>query len=155
MYEQRLELGPDESAWPHRIMGGRRLVDVEPQSDGTTIRLKAAPVEFGDEDVGFRVEEESWEADLVIAATGYRRDAHVEILRDTWPLLPKATPSKASFEKPITGWNVAAVGEDGERKMAVGRDYQVQYQPGTVDSGSGIWLQGCCEGTHGVSWRHS
>ncbi|KFX86117.1 hypothetical protein V490_09219, partial [Pseudogymnoascus sp. VKM F-3557] len=33
----------------------------------------------------------------------------------------------------------------------VGRDYKVQYAPGAVEEGSGIWLQGCNEKTHGLS----
>ncbi|KFY17360.1 hypothetical protein V492_00726, partial [Pseudogymnoascus sp. VKM F-4246] len=33
----------------------------------------------------------------------------------------------------------------------VGRDYKVQYAPGAVEEGAGIWLQGCNEKTHGLS----
>ncbi|KFZ20521.1 hypothetical protein V502_03152 [Pseudogymnoascus sp. VKM F-4520 (FW-2644)] len=34
----------------------------------------------------------------------------------------------------------------------VGRDYKVQYAPGAVEEGAGVWLQGCNEKTHGVSY---
>ncbi len=53
------------------------------------------------------------------------------------------------FGKGISGWNVET--EEGERKMAVGRDYKVKFAPGAVADDAGVWLQGCCEGTHGVS----
>ncbi|OBT68718.1 hypothetical protein VE03_01650 [Pseudogymnoascus sp. 23342-1-I1] len=33
----------------------------------------------------------------------------------------------------------------------VGRDYKVQYAPGAVEEGAGVWLQGCNEKTHGLS----
>ncbi|KAL5352223.1 hypothetical protein ACLOAV_002170 [Pseudogymnoascus australis] len=33
----------------------------------------------------------------------------------------------------------------------VGRDYKVQYAPGAVEEGAGVWLQGCNERTHGLS----
>ena len=34
----------------------------------------------------------------------------------------------------------------------VGRDYKVQYAEGKVEEGAGVWLQGCNEKTHGVSF---
>lgn len=34
----------------------------------------------------------------------------------------------------------------------VGRDYKVQYAEGKVEEGAGVWLQGCNEKTHGVSY---
>ncbi|KFY24438.1 hypothetical protein V491_02160, partial [Pseudogymnoascus sp. VKM F-3775] len=38
-----------------------------------------------------------------------------------------------------------------EPVFPVGRDYKVQYAPGAVEEGAGIWLQGCNEKTHGLS----
>lgn len=152
MYEQRRELGTNERIWPSRILGGRQIVSLDSHGDGLELKVQRVRdgalegfVEVGDE--------ETLQADLVIAATGYQRNAHVEMLRGTWDMLPKATPSAAEFAKGITGWNVET--EQGERKMAVGRDYRVKFAPGAVADESGVWLQGCCEGTHGVSIPHS
>lgn len=68
--------------------------------------------------------------DLVILATGYRRNPFCHVLKSLQPLL----------EKP----------QEGEQ-FAVGRDYRVKFQPGKVANDAAIWLQGSCESTHGVS----
>jgi L-ornithine N5-oxygenase len=148
MYDQRRELGPDETAWSHRIMGGKQITSIE--SRGETLELKVQGVQDSALD-GFLdvANEEVIEADLVIAATGYQRNAHIGMLKNAWDLLPKATPGGLEFSKGISGWNVDT--EEGERKIAVGRDYKVKFAPGAVADGAGVWLQGCCEGTHGVS----
>ncbi|KAM0250514.1 hypothetical protein ACHAQJ_008605 [Trichoderma viride] len=147
-YDQKRDLGPDEKKWPHRIMGGRQITSIEPRGDGLELKVQhVSDSEFE----GFvdLVDEETLEVDLLIAATGYQRNAHVDMLRDTWDMLPKASPVGQEYHKGITGWKVET--DQGERKLAVGRDYQVQYKPGSVAKESGIWLQGCCEGTHGLS----
>lgn len=148
MYDQRRELGADETKWPHRIMGGKQITSME--SHGEIMRLKVQNVHEGGLD-GFvdATDEEMIEADLVIAATGYQRDTHVGMLKDAWDLLPKATPGGLEFGKGISGWNVDT--EQGARKIAVGRDYKVKFAPGAVADDAGVWLQGCCEGTHGLS----
>ncbi|KAK5996501.1 L-ornithine N(5)-monooxygenase [Cladobotryum mycophilum] len=148
MYDQRRELGPDERVWPHRILGGRQITSIESHGEGLEIKVQ----HMADSELeGFVdiIGEETLEVDLLIAATGYQRNVHVEMLRGTWDMLPKASPLRQDFSKGITGWNVET--EQGERKMAVGRDYQVKFTPGAVAEDSGIWLQGCCEGTHGLS----
>lgn len=148
MYDQRREMGIDESKWPHRIMGGRQISSME--SHGDIMRLKVQKVyEGGPDGLVDGSNDELVEADLVIAATGYQRNAHVGILKNAWDLLPKATPGGLEFGNGISGWNVNT--EQGERKMAVGRDYKVKFAPGAVAEDAGVWLQGCCEGTHGVS----
>ncbi|CAH0023331.1 unnamed protein product [Clonostachys rhizophaga] len=148
MYNQKRELGPNEQRWPHRVLGGRQISSMETRGDGG-IELKVQRLA----DVlaeGSSAEEEVFHADLVIAATGYQRMSHVEMLRGAYDLLPRAQPSKIQeFKKGIQGWNVET--EQGERNISVGRDYKVQFAPGAIAEGSGIWLQGCCEGTHGLS----
>lgn len=144
MYEQRRELGTDERQWPHRIMGGRQIASVEAKSDEELV-LRVQRIQDGNGPV----EEEILEADLIIAATGYQRNAHVDMLKDTWSLLPQKPAQGAEFGKGISGWNVKT--DQGERKLAVGRDYRVKFSPGSVAAESGVWLQGCCEGTHGAS----
>lgn len=64
--------------------------------------------------------------DLVIVATGYIRNAHERMLESTKPLLK-------------TG------------KYDIGRDYRVKYRTDAVADNCGIWLQGCCQDSHGVS----
>lgn len=141
MYDQRRELGPDERRWPHRILGGRQITGLE--SRGDALKLRAQLVDAAVDD------EETLEADVVIAATGYKRNAHVQMLRGAWDMLPESVPTGPDFGKGISGWNVET--DQGERNLAVGRDYKVKFSPGAVADESGIWLQGCCEGTHGVS----
>ena len=145
MYDQRRELGTDETTWPHRILGGRQITSIDTSSD--TLRIKVQEVPDSEADCAAS-SEMTIEADLVVAATGYQRDAHVNMLQGAWDLLPKAAPGGVTFDKGINGWNVET--EQGERKIAVGRDYKVKFSDGAVADDSGVWLQGCCEGTHGV-----
>lgn len=135
MYEQRRDLGPDEATWPHRIRGCTSVVSAQASGDG--LQLKTAPIYGG--------EEETLEVDLVVSATGYRRDAHVEMLRDTWGLLP-VVEKEGNGE----GWEVEGKGGE-KRRMGAGRDYGVRFAEGMVQKGSGVWLQGCNERSHGVS----
>jgi L-ornithine N5-oxygenase len=149
MYDQRREFGADERRWPHRVIGATSVDGVEASSpsDQLRLRLRSLAADTQGEDAT----RDTLDVDLVIAATGYRRSAHIDILHDMWDLLPEAG---ADVDEPAAmatdGWHVSTA--DGtERKLAVGRDYGVEFQQGLVEEGSGIWLQGCCEGTHGIS----
>ncbi|KAM3442845.1 hypothetical protein NHJ13734_002169 [Beauveria thailandica] len=144
MYSQKRVLGPDERTWPHRIMGCRQISNIEPHGDRLEVKIHGLS-----DGIVNSADEEILSADLIIAATGYQRNAHIDMLKSTWEMLPKAVPGTAMFNKGVTGWNVDT--EQGERKLAVGRDYRVQYKAGSVAGDAGIWLQGCCEGTHGLS----
>ncbi|KAH7347139.1 L-lysine 6-monooxygenase (NADPH-requiring)-domain-containing protein [Plectosphaerella cucumerina] len=146
MYDQKREFGDDERQWPHRVMGSREIVEVGQENGSLQLRLRLhdetlssihAPVE------------EILDADLVIAATGYQRNAHLDMLRDSWGMLPsKPSEGAAQFD----GWEVKDESTaSGCRRLEVGRDYRVQYSAGTVASDSGVYLQGCCEMTHGLS----
>ena len=64
--------------------------------------------------------------DLIIVATGYIRNAHETMLKSTKDILR-------------TG------------KYDVGRDYKILFKENTVADDCGIWLQGCCQDSHGVS----
>lgn len=64
--------------------------------------------------------------DLVVAATGYRHNGHENLLQSLGNLLPAG-------------------------QHLVSRDYKLAFRPGMVRDDCGIWLQGCCEDTHGVS----
>jgi len=64
--------------------------------------------------------------DLVLVGTGYTRNVHARILKPVRHLI------EDSFN-------------------SVHRDYRLKFKEGAVDSNCGIWLQGCCEASHGVS----
>ena len=63
--------------------------------------------------------------DLAIVGTGYERNFHETLLAPTRDLLPSD-------------------------RFVVGRDYRLQFREDAVAGDSGIWLQGCCEDSHGV-----
>lgn len=63
--------------------------------------------------------------DVAILGTGYERNGHETLLEPTRHLLPG----------------------DG---YAVERNYKVIFRKDAVADGCGIWLQGCCEDSHGV-----
>ncbi|KAK7754528.1 hypothetical protein SLS62_003548 [Diatrype stigma] len=153
MYDQRRELGPDERKWPHRL---RPATDVVRLEDGpSSSRLRIRPLGASSD-----VEDEVLEVDLVIAATGYRRSAHLTMMEGVEALLPAADqPLPPAVDAAVaTATNGSGATEArpteskiGNRPVRVGRDYGVKFAPGKVAAGSGIWLQGCCEGTHGLS----
>ena len=118
MYHQRLH-EPDEETWQYKITAWKEVIGHEKQSDGN-VKLQLRDTSNN------QVSTSEIVFDLVIVATGYRRDGHEALLESTKDLL-------------ATG------------KYTVGRDYRVQYKPEKVSEDSGIWLQGCNEGSHGVS----
>ncbi|KFY57468.1 hypothetical protein V496_06403 [Pseudogymnoascus sp. VKM F-4515 (FW-2607)] len=60
------------------------------------------------------------------------------------------TPADTTTEQVKTKLT-AAVTTPPPAIFPVGRDYKVQYAPGAVEEGAGVWLQGCNERTHGLS----
>ncbi|KAI3324423.1 L-lysine 6-monooxygenase (NADPH-requiring)-domain-containing protein [Xylariaceae sp. AK1471] len=144
MYDQQRELGSDSKKWPHRILGSSGIAGFEAEAD--KLRLMVRPLNR----VNSSDADEILEVDLVIAATGYERQAHWTIMKDVVDLLPQSPelddlsacdgPQRKTYDPRVKG-----------RAVNVARDYSVQFAPGKVSPGSGIWLQGCCEGTHGLS----
>ena len=67
--------------------------------------------------------------DLVLVGTGYERNLHQTLLEPTRYLTPS-------------------------NRFTVERNYQVRFREGAVAEDAGIWLQGCCEDSHGVSLLH-
>ncbi|KAL8813185.1 MAG: hypothetical protein Q9200_000452 [Gallowayella weberi] len=63
--------------------------------------------------------------DLAIMGTGYERKGHETLLESTRDLLQ-------------------------ENNFAVERNYRIKYRKDAVKEDCGIWLQGCCEDTHGL-----
>ncbi|KAL8747955.1 MAG: hypothetical protein Q9190_000219 [Brigantiaea leucoxantha] len=64
--------------------------------------------------------------DLVLAGTGYERKSHESLL----------SPTKEFLQS---------------NQFEVERDYKVKYRKDAVADSCGIWLQGCCEDSHGLS----
>jgi L-ornithine N5-oxygenase len=123
LYMQNLR-NPDESKWPARILTNRTLLSASQSADSKVV------LKLGLQNANTTVAEEL-EVDYVFTATGYRRNAHEELLSDLKPLLP---------ESPVNA-----------ERLPVSRDYQVQYDGRKIDRNqTGIWLQGCNEETHGV-----
>lgn len=116
---------PDETTWSARILTNRTVLSTSQTADSKTILKLGLPRD------GARVEEEL-EVDYIFTATGYRRNAHEEMLSNLKPLLSNPSPTSD--------------------KLTVSREYRVQYDEGKIDGNkAGIWLQGCNEETHGVS----
>ncbi|KAI0505732.1 L-lysine 6-monooxygenase (NADPH-requiring)-domain-containing protein [Xylaria bambusicola] len=140
MYDQQRELGKDSKKWPHRILGSSAIAGVE--AEGDKLRLRVRPIS----EVTDR-EDEIFDCDLVVAATGYQRQAHLTMMEDVADLLPKAPETASAVGSQPGKYDAQIRG----RPVKVGRDYGIQFAPGKVSPGSGVWLQGCCEGTHGLS----
>jgi L-ornithine N5-oxygenase len=155
MYHQRRTLGVDEKKWPHRLLPGRKIVNVSEKGD--KLHAKVAVCLGGEDDEGHEgplLDQEDLEVDLIICATGYQRRAHLDMLKDAWPLLPEVDAAAAKTSVSKDRWLVQTPGagpQHSTRALEVGRDYGIRFSAGAVAQGSGVWLQGCCEGTHGVS----
>lgn len=122
-HQERLQ--PDASNWKGRVVPNRTVTAVEPKKDGSGVMLTLAPT--SDLEFGRQAQTEEMEATMVFYATGYVRDAHKYLLNESRSLLP----DPENFE--------------------VDRNYGVRFSKGKVDKSAGVWLQGCCEMTHGVS----
>ncbi|PQE20531.1 hypothetical protein CJF30_00001845 [Rutstroemia sp. NJR-2017a BBW] len=126
LYMQRIRCESSSTAPRAQILTSRIVTSTSAGKDGLELVVKNSSSEKLAE--GKDGEDEVMNVDYVFAATGYRRDAHVRMLEGCEGLRP--------------------VGEEGWR---VGRDYRVLVREGAVKRGAGIWLQGCNEGTHGLS----
>ncbi|KAG9237780.1 putative L-ornithine 5-monooxygenase [Amylocarpus encephaloides] len=125
LYLQRLQ-NPDPSTWRCQIMNNRVVRKAEPGT-GSSILLKFGRTTATPNSPESEVEE-IIETDYVFAATGYQRNAHEEMLGSVKDFLHA---------------------EDNKFKIA--RDYRIVMKEGGIEGGAGVWLQGCNEGTHGLS----
>jgi len=120
---------PDEARWRCRVLANRSVVGVERGADGRGVVLELAPTSDLENGRGETAGRERLRATMVFFATGYVRNAHEEMLKETRSLLPQ-----------------------GSEGFVVTRDYRVKYDEKKIDSAAaGVWLQGCNEKTHGVS----
>ena len=92
--------------------------------------LRLADLRASENEGGEPRAEEELEVDYVFVATGYQRNAHEDMLGEVRDLV-----------------------QSREGKFEVERNYSVKFDGERVEKGrAGIWLQGCNEGTHGVSF---
>ncbi|PMD18978.1 L-ornithine N5-oxygenase sida [Hyaloscypha hepaticicola] len=125
-YMQRLE-SSDESKWRCRIIPNRTVISASQSSKSSMVLRLGEPDESKREEAGL----EEMEVDYVFTATGYVRNAHEDMLSEVRHLLPQELQKEGKFK--------------------VRRDYSVIFDGDEVDGGAGVWLQGCNEGTHGLS----
>ncbi|TGZ82049.1 L-ornithine N5-oxygenase sida, partial [Ascodesmis nigricans] len=123
MYVQRLRDGNDESNWKHRIFPLREVMGAEIDKSNGKVNLM-----LWDTRNENNVEAERKGFDAVIFGTGYVRDVHESLLNGLRPMMKDGT-------------------------CTVGRDYKMLTDSGDgkILSDMGIYLQGCCEDTHGLS----
>lgn len=134
LYIQRIKCERTGATPRAAIIVNRRVISATASPSNDSLRLKIVNEE------GAEKEEEELDVDYIFTATGYRRDAHVEILQ--------------GCEELATGEGSDVKGENGlvKGKWGVTRDYRVKVVDGKVQDNVGIWLQGCNESTHGVSF---
>ena len=110
----------DPRQWRCRIETWREVIGHEILPD-SRLRLQLKNTSSGE------ISTSESNFDLVIVGTGYLRNVHETLLTAARGLLP--------------------VSED---RFTVGRNYRVRFREGAVADDAGIWLQGCCEDSHGV-----
>lgn len=122
LYEQKIN-DPDPSNWPLRLFSNHEVCGIE-DAGNLKVKLKTKNRLTG-------VTSTTRDTyDLVVLATGYQRDPVSGILSNLKPLLSRS---------------------DSGEEFHVQRDYRLTFRPGVVRDDAGIWLQGSCESTHGVS----
>lgn len=131
LYMQRIR-SPNEEEWQHKILTHRTVLAVDSDLDDG-LRLHISQDDYNSKGVinGHPEVSEILDFDAVIVATGYLRDSHEWLLKPARHLLPG--------------------GDEEGKKWEVTRDYKVKFEPGTVSDDAGVFLQGSCESTHGVS----
>lgn len=139
LYTQRVQYGnsPEaEQTWPHRILPYRYVLDVENSpvvKDGLRLHVRdQSPLYLSDEPQT-QEKQEILDVDAVFVATGYQRDLHETLLKDARHLMPG--------------------GDLKDARWQVQRDYRVKFEDRRISEDAGVWLQGCCEKSHGVSFR--
>ncbi|KAF2205601.1 L-ornithine 5-monooxygenase (L-ornithine N(5)-oxygenase) [Delitschia confertaspora ATCC 74209] len=137
LYLQKIKYGQSpeaEQQWPHRILPYRSILDVENSpviADGIRLRLQDSSPKYLSGVPNASDKEEVLDVDVVFVATGYKRDFHETLLGDAK--------------------NLRSGGEEANGEWQVSREYKVQFDKQSVSDDAGIWLQGCCEKSHGLS----
>lgn len=138
LYLQRIRFGnsPEaEEQWPHRIMPHRMVTEVQESpliKDGIRLHVHDRSPLYLSDTPNATERSEVLDVDAVFVATGYQRDLHETLLKDARHLMPSGDLQNAKWQ--------------------VQRDYSVSFADKKVSDDAGVWLQGCCETTHGVSY---
>lgn len=125
-YLQKIE-NPDETKWQHRIITSRNVASIENNLPQDRLRLHIEPTTSRGTGKA-RPGDATLDVDAVMVATGYLRNAHEDMLQGVEHLRPEKQAS----------WKV-------------NRDYSIDLDHAKVSDEAGIWLQGCNEGSHGLS----
>ncbi|PGH13041.1 hypothetical protein AJ79_03878 [Helicocarpus griseus UAMH5409] len=126
LYRQKF-LDPNPANWAlrlitgHEVMGLKELPSTSPNS---RVELQLKNVQTG------KVSGSGEGYDLVVLATGYTRNPFATMLK----------PLEKIVEPLATG-----------EEYHVDRDYRLRFHQGKIQRDAGIWLQGCCESSHGLS----
>lgn len=119
-------MNPDPSTWSLRLVTNRELRGgkaVVSSTGRNQVELQLKNIQTGDNETF------SEKYDLVVLATGYKRNPFASVLKPLESILEPGT-SGAQFR--------------------VDRNYRLCLLAGKVRRDAGVWLQGCCESTHGV-----
>ncbi|ORX77994.1 hypothetical protein K493DRAFT_293676 [Basidiobolus meristosporus CBS 931.73] len=108
----------------HSILSSRQVVSCE--SDNGRLMLKLGPCDEAGQLLGGPENLTEHAFDAVFVATGYQRNVHSDILK---PLAPYILKTDAC-------------------DLPIDRDYKLRMAPTCHSS---IYLQGCCQDTHGIS----
>ena len=133
LYTQRLCASNESSKQKNEILSRREIshvVDSPELSGGVRLFVRNLKDESSSTITGQK-RNDILDVDVVLLASGYRRDAHQDLLR------------------PLQDAIITEAGSGSGPKVE--RDYRVRFKDGLVADGTGIWLQGCNESTHGVS----
>lgn len=130
LYMQRLQI-PAPEDWKVHMKTHRQVVKMEPTKDGKlTLEMQSIL-----EDGRRATELEELAVDAVFVATGYERNGHEDMMKNTQILMRDCCQDRLRFP--------------------VKRNYKVDFDVEKVEDSAGIWLQGCNERTHGVSSSQS
>jgi L-ornithine N5-oxygenase len=132
MYSQQIQYS-DPQDWPQQIHNHCNVTSAEDfeTPEGPRLRLNIRN-DSGNFQLHKKSPNETMDVDLVIVASGYIRNAHEDMLNGIRHLMPGG-------------------GKEVAKRWEVERDYRVRFQEDAVSRDAGIWLQGCNEGTHGLS----
>lgn len=114
---------PDKRAWKQQILPLKEILEVVDNGPDQRIDLTLKDI-----DPLNKNRKETLSVDAIVLATGYRRDGHVDMLR-----------------------NCQAINANPAGQWKAGRNYGLELDREAVGAGVGIWLQGCNEATHGLS----
>lgn len=126
LYMQRLQ-NPNPDDWKVHVKTHRQIIKMHPTDNGKLLLEMQAMLEDGSRGS----ESEELAVDAVFVATGYERNAHEDMMKNTHGLMRDCCQDRMRFP--------------------VRRDYKVDFDEQKLDGNAGIWLQGCNEKTHGVS----